>query len=144
MEEKYVGAKHKFDGVGFAYKYRCYIYAKSGYKCHYCSKHVNDMLPMERHIDHKFPRCKGGKDDEENLVLSCSHCNIQKGSMDDKTYKVYRDTVESDDYKYIMFAYKNYKELIKQIRNDKEFVNECIEMEEYYKNNPIVHTKGQW
>jgi len=32
-------------------------------------------------IDHVVPRCRGGGDTWENLVVACSHCNTKKGNI---------------------------------------------------------------
>lgn len=32
-------------------------------------------------IDHVIPRCRGGEDTWENLVVACSSCNTKKGSI---------------------------------------------------------------
>lgn len=53
-------------------------------KCVYCGldgsldKRVLSIL----HLDHLIPRCADGTDDLENLVLSCSRCNGDKGRFD--------------------------------------------------------------
>jgi hypothetical protein len=33
-------------------------------------------------VDHKIPRCKGGTDDLENLVVCCEKCNQRKRARD--------------------------------------------------------------
>lgn len=45
----------------------------SGYPCHYCG------APAE-HIDHVWPRSRGGDDHPNNLVRACRACNSSKGS----------------------------------------------------------------
>jgi len=49
---------------------------KNGLICYYCGdKCVNDC-----HIDHVIPISKGGyKGDINNMVVSCSMCNMKKG-----------------------------------------------------------------
>jgi 5-methylcytosine-specific restriction endonuclease McrA len=57
-------------------------------KCHYCGKsNLNPDVPPDapRHklgrlatIDHVRPRCKGGSDEESNLVVACFKCNQKK------------------------------------------------------------------
>ena len=44
-------------------------------QCAYCGSTENLT------IDHVIPRCKGGGDTWENLVVACSSCNTKKGSM---------------------------------------------------------------
>ena len=52
---------------------RSMIYRRDGNKCQYCSSTRNLT------IDHVIPKCKGGEDIWENLVVSCSSCNTKKG-----------------------------------------------------------------
>jgi 5-methylcytosine-specific restriction endonuclease McrA len=53
---------------------RSMIYKRDGYTCQYCgaTKHLT--------IDHVIPRCRGGGDTWENLVVACSSCNTKKGN----------------------------------------------------------------
>lgn len=46
--------------------------------CYWCG----DECPDEYHIDHYVPLSKGGAHSEENLVISCPKCNIQKNAKD--------------------------------------------------------------
>jgi len=34
------------------------------------------------HFDHKIPKCKGGNNEDDNLCVSCSKCNMSKGPLD--------------------------------------------------------------
>jgi hypothetical protein len=43
-------------------------------------------------VDHVVPRVKGGLDNLDNLVLSCSPCNSRKGSFD---YEVFLQRMAS-------------------------------------------------
>jgi 5-methylcytosine-specific restriction endonuclease McrA len=56
--------------------------------CYYCGCEIKG----KKTIDHKIPVIKGGTNDNENLVLSCVHCNTQKGS---KTEEEYREWLKS-------------------------------------------------
>lgn len=53
---------------------RAMIYKRDNHTCQYCgaTKHLT--------IDHVVPRCRGGGDTWENLVVACSHCNTKKGN----------------------------------------------------------------
>jgi 5-methylcytosine-specific restriction endonuclease McrA len=46
------------------------------YQCQYCGKRpaVRDL-----NVDHVLPRCRGGGDTWDNLVISCRPCNLRKG-----------------------------------------------------------------
>jgi 5-methylcytosine-specific restriction endonuclease McrA len=49
------------------------IYRRDGYTCQYCGSTRNLT------IDHLIPKCRGGQDTWENLLLACSKCNMVKG-----------------------------------------------------------------
>lgn len=67
-----------------------------GYFCHYCGKPIQfpgdiPKLPGTIYldpsidaleVDHKVPKAKGGSDDLDNLLLSCTKCNQRKGKKD--------------------------------------------------------------
>ena len=49
------------------------VFLRDKFSCQYCgSKH-------ELTFDHLLPRSKGGKTNWNNVVTSCSNCNVQKG-----------------------------------------------------------------
>lgn len=52
---------------------RSMIYKRDGNKCQYCGSTKNLT------IDHLIPRCKGGEDSWENLLVACDSCNTKKG-----------------------------------------------------------------
>ncbi len=41
--------------------------------CRYCGK-------LATHVDHIYPKSRGGKDDMDNLVAACADCNMGKGA----------------------------------------------------------------
>jgi hypothetical protein len=49
------------------------IYRRDNHCCQYCGSTRNLT------IDHLIPRCRGGLDTWENLVIACSKCNTEKG-----------------------------------------------------------------
>lgn len=65
----------------------------AGHRCTYCGRHVSQLDPELSeyiHVDHIVPVARGGTDDLENLVCSCSTCNLGKGAgqTDDDTCAV--------------------------------------------------------
>ncbi len=52
------------------------IVIRDGFKCCYCSRPFDSI--KEIHIDHIIPKSRGGSDTYENLVSSCSRCNLEK------------------------------------------------------------------
>lgn len=47
-------------------------------ECFYCR---TNMKFEDATIDHKVPRCEGGKTIPDNSVIACKKCNNKKGSM---------------------------------------------------------------
>jgi hypothetical protein len=52
---------------------RLQILERDSYTCQYCGDEAN-------HVDHIVPISRGGTNDPENLVASCSSCNHRKGN----------------------------------------------------------------
>ena len=52
---------------------RAMIYKRDNNTCQYCGS------TRRLTIDHVIPRCRGGDDSWENLVVACSTCNTKKG-----------------------------------------------------------------
>lgn len=50
---------------------------KQGGLCVYCQADIS----VDRHIDHIFPLCLGGKNVDENVQLTCPSCNMKKGRL---------------------------------------------------------------
>lgn len=53
---------------------RAMIYKRDDNTCQYCG--ATSRLT----IDHVIPRCRGGEDTWENLVVACSSCNTKKSN----------------------------------------------------------------
>lgn len=53
---------------------RAMIYKRDNDTCQYCG------ATTRLTIDHVIPRCRGGQDTWENLVVACSSCNTKKGN----------------------------------------------------------------
>jgi 5-methylcytosine-specific restriction endonuclease McrA len=77
--------------VGFDYKKRQKILAKTGGKCFYCGTelHYQEVLDWGGKavqsialwdVDHVIPVSKGGGNEMDNLVPSCRSCNNKKGA----------------------------------------------------------------
>ncbi len=52
---------------------RHYILCRDNFTCVYCGKTEPIM-----HVDHVFPKSRGGTDELSNLVCACGHCNTSK------------------------------------------------------------------
>jgi hypothetical protein len=55
------------------------VWQRAGSRCEYCQLHQDEDDVLSFHIDHIIAIQHGGTDDHDNLCLSCSHCNWQKG-----------------------------------------------------------------
>jgi 5-methylcytosine-specific restriction endonuclease McrA len=59
------------------------VFERDGFRCVYCG---HDGSTFEGwaflQVDHWKPRSKGGTDDLENLVTSCSSCNFMKSDRE--------------------------------------------------------------
>jgi hypothetical protein len=54
---------------------RFYIFSRDNFTCRYCGRQ-SDVVPL--HVDHVTPVCRGGTNDEENLITACQDCNLGK------------------------------------------------------------------
>lgn len=77
------------------------LWTTQGGLCWYCGvevAHSTDWTPTETGfilnsprrscaIEHQIPRCNGGTNAPENLVLACAPCNSQKGRRDVEQYR---------------------------------------------------------
>ena len=69
------------------------VYARDGGRCVYCGilarrpgpgvKRASDLATL----DHVFPRSFGGPLTRDNLVLACSACNNERGTMAAETFR---------------------------------------------------------
>lgn len=59
------------------------IFERDGGKCFWCTK----ALTLEdATLDHYIARANGGKNAQENLRLSCAHCNQKKAAKDPSNF----------------------------------------------------------
>lgn len=52
---------------------------KQNHQCHYCNEKLDYLTPRATHLDHVIPLSKGGTHTQNNVVWSCSFCNLSKG-----------------------------------------------------------------
>ena len=83
------------------YHIREYLLDKFGRKCAYCNQ---KGVPLE--VEHIIPKSKGGSNRASNLTISCSKCNLEKGTL----------TVEE-------FGFHNIQKLAKQSLKATAFMN---------------------
>ena len=70
------GEKTKKAVYGYL-KARFEFLKKFNFTCQYCGRRAPEV---SFHIDHIFPRSKGGSNDISNLTLACTECNVGKGN----------------------------------------------------------------
>jgi hypothetical protein len=51
------------------------VLARDGFRCRYCGRAAPDVV---LHVDHIYPKSKGGSDDPSNLGAACADCNTGK------------------------------------------------------------------
>jgi hypothetical protein len=70
---------YKSDRHQVSPKMRFAVLKRDGFRCKYCGGTPDQGYLL--HVDHIVPFSKGGLTDMDNLVTSCSLCNIGKGNM---------------------------------------------------------------
>lgn len=58
---------------------------RDGTRCSYCGRPFSRKV--RPHLDHRVPRCRGGKKNLANLVLACRPCNEAKGDMAEAEFR---------------------------------------------------------
>jgi 5-methylcytosine-specific restriction endonuclease McrA len=62
------------------------LFARDGWRCQYCGTEGGKLT-----LDHVVPRSRGGESSWENVVTSCSPCNLRKGNrtLDEAGMRLY-------------------------------------------------------
>ncbi len=60
-----------------ALKVRFEVFKRDNFTCQYCGRKAPNVI---LHLDHIFPKSKGGKNEKENYITSCEECNLGKGN----------------------------------------------------------------
>jgi Homing endonuclease associated repeat/HNH endonuclease len=60
---------------------RFVVMPRDKFKCQYCGRSPATHLDVTLHLDHRKPFSQGGSSDFENLITSCSKCNLGKGEI---------------------------------------------------------------
>lgn len=64
---------------------RDYVSQRDGWRCSYCGGRVTRRT---RHIDHSRSLANGGTDHVNNLCLACAACNLSKGSLNARQFRL--------------------------------------------------------
>lgn len=60
------------------------ILERDEYQCRYCAV---ELTSESFHVDHVFPKSRGGWDDAANVVSACASCNIRKGARTPREWR---------------------------------------------------------
>ena len=73
------GSKHQV-----THDWRLDVFERQGWKCAYCGRDFSTLPRRARRrlltVDHVVPTCRGGTDEDANLVAACERCNAMKGN----------------------------------------------------------------
>lgn len=75
---KCIKKKSKRESRGLRLRFK--ILQRDNFTCKYCGRNVKDNN-VKLHVDHKIPISKGGSNNVDNLITSCSDCNIGKNDI---------------------------------------------------------------
>lgn len=75
-EQHPAGGAEKPTRIALGKSQRFRIFSRDNFTCRYCGRQ-SDVVPL--HVDHVIPVCRGGTNDDENLITSCQDCNLGKG-----------------------------------------------------------------
>ena len=73
-------ARKRDNGGTFTFKELNALFEKQEGYCFYCGELLYSSFDKDVHIEHKIPVSRGGSNDISNIALSCSKCNLQKGT----------------------------------------------------------------
>jgi 5-methylcytosine-specific restriction endonuclease McrA len=85
--QKYCGSNKKRIGCSFLMssgggakrlRLRFEVFKRDNFTCQYCGRKAPNIT---LHIDHRYPESKGGEYTANNLITSCSDCNIGKSDL---------------------------------------------------------------
>lgn len=65
-------------------------------RCSYCQTEITTENgtqgnKIKAEIEHKVPRSKGGRDNLENIHLTCTHCNREKGTSTHQAFEAHKN-----------------------------------------------------
>lgn len=106
------------------------IFKRDGFICQYCGGHPPSVI---LHVDHIIPVSKNGTNDRENLITSCSRCNLGKSNVLLTTIPE-SVILKSDEIKEKEKQLKGYYKIVEQKRQrlDSEIFRICATLNESY------------
>jgi 5-methylcytosine-specific restriction endonuclease McrA len=81
--------------------WRALVFDRDNYTCTYCGRHSEQLLEKEGRVlrlelDHVSPRAAGSQCDDFdalNIVTACRSCNVMKGQMDERLFRLELDSL---------------------------------------------------
>ncbi len=111
-------------------KARFEVFKRDDFMCQYCGAHPPSAT---LHVDHIVAVISGGGNDLNNLITSCSFCNLGKGARDlDRTLR--NTTLRPVTYPELAMRMKRYSPLIQNtMRRENEviYILETVFMEHF-------------
>ena len=78
QQEKFKVFLEKVKNDKLRYSTRFRILCRDKFTCRYCGRKAPEVA---LHVDHIFPKSKGGTSNDDNLITSCFECNLGKGAL---------------------------------------------------------------
>lgn len=97
---------------------RTNIWLRDHGKCVYCSK---ELTTAELTFDHVMPKSRGGDTSWENIVCSCTPCNLRKANRTPKESKMFPDPTPRKPTQFELA--RNAKKLIRSSPAPKDWVD---------------------
>lgn len=87
--------------------------------CYYCN---TTDLKENMQVEHKVPVSRGGKTNNENMVISCRKCNLIKSDMDEYEFNYYVENfVWEPNYEKLMIETQMYK--VNHMKQKRQMLN---------------------
>lgn len=82
-------------------KLRPTIWERSGGVCFYCGGSIQEDAFI---VEHMVPLCRGGSNEQTNLVAACDSCDVLKGGMtaDEFMYQMDPEAAYRRVFKYLI------------------------------------------
>ncbi len=108
----------KANGGTFDRKHLKGMHAAQRGLCYFCGTLI-ELGSKTLHADHYLPIAMGGRNDLDNIVLTCSKCNLQKNSIEGERFDAIARKYRSPEFAAILRAMrKDLKEYRKKHREE--------------------------
>ena len=118
-------------------KTRFEIFKRDSFTCQYCGTTPPNCI-LE--IDHIFPVCEGGNNDEQNLITSCYDCNRGKGGRNLKNKPKSLKKIQEDD----RIKFEQLEKYNKFLMDKRNYITNQVENIGLYYFNKFKDEKNKW